>query len=75
MTYSKFEQTIQHLLNNAGVKPEAINTVFFTGGSSKIDAIQQHIMRLFSHAQKMEGDYFNSVGMGLTIEAQEIYHS
>ena len=70
----KLEQTIQHLLNNAGVKSEAINTVFFTGGSSKIDAIQQHIMRLFSHAQKMEGDYFNSVGMGLTIEAQEIYN-
>ena len=44
-----------------------------------IDSIDAHILELINerarHAQKMEGDYFNSVGIGLTIEAQEIYHS
>lgn len=70
---TKLERVIQNLLTTAGVHFEDINTVFFTGGSSKIAVIQTRLMALFQNAKKMEGDYFNSVGMGLAIEAQACF--
>ncbi len=70
---SKLQGVIQQLLQTAGVNADAVSTVFFTGGSSKIQVIQEQIMTLFKRAKFMEGDYFNSVGMGLAIEAKACF--
>lgn len=70
---SQLETVIQQLANQAGISLSQVNSVFFTGGSSKISLIRERIMQLCPEASLMEGDYFNSVGMGLTIEAQEVF--
>ena len=70
---SQLEQVIRQLAHQAGISLRQINSVFFTGGSSKIAFIRERIMQICPQAHLIEGDYFNSVGMGLTIEAQTVF--
>ncbi|MBD9485495.1 Hsp70 family protein [Pseudomonas sp. PDM14] len=64
---------VSALLVQAGVKAEAIDTVFFTGGSSGIPALRQSICALLPNARATEGNTFGSIGSGLAIEAKKRY--
>lgn len=63
------EKTVLMLLADAGVSKEAVNTVFFTGGSSGVPLLRQKIAALLPDARKVEGDLFGSIGAGLAIDA------
>jgi len=70
-------EQVQHIIDKinetvtmAGVQPEKINAIFYTGGSTKIPMIRDQINALFPLAEIVRGDAFGSVGMGLTIDAQ-----
>ncbi len=63
------EHTVQGLLADANVKPEAVDTVFFTGGSSGVGMLRQRISALLPNARKVEGDLFGSIGAGLALDA------
>lgn len=69
----KVEQLIQTLLETvqtAGVTPDQIDSVFFTGGSTQIPIIRQRIAQCFPKAEWVQGDVFSSVGKGLIIDAK-----
>jgi len=77
---SLFESAIGHLVDNvgvtvgrlladAGVKPEQVDTVFFTGGSSGVGMLRERIGALVPGARKVEGDLFGSIGAGLALDA------
>ena len=53
----------------AGLKPEEIQTVFFTGGSSLIPAVRTSVARAAPAARIASGSDFLSVALGLTLEA------
>jgi hypothetical chaperone protein len=61
--------TVGRLFSQAGVAPDAVDTVFFTGGSSGVTLLREHIARLVPHARKVEGDLFGSIGAGLALDA------
>jgi len=61
--------TVGRLLLEAGVKPEQVDTVFFTGGSSGVAALREHIAAIVPDARRVEGDLFGSIGAGLAIDA------
>ena len=63
------DQTVLKLLADAGVAASAVDTVFFTGGSSGVIALRERIGALLPSAQKVEGDLFGSIGAGLAIDA------
>lgn len=63
------EQTVGKLLRDAGVDAGAIDTVFFTGGSSGVPLLRQRISALLPAARRVEGDLFGSIGAGLAIDA------
>ncbi|MBC7452105.1 MAG: Hsp70 family protein, partial [Massilia sp.] len=63
------DQTVLKLLADAGVGAGAVDTVFFTGGSSGVIALRERIGALLPGAQKVEGDLFGSIGAGLAIDA------
>ncbi|MWV15596.1 Hsp70 family protein [Pseudomonas sp. L-22-4S-12] len=65
--------SVAELLQQAGVKAEEIDTVFFTGGSSGIPALRQSICALLPNARATEGNTFGSIGSGLAIEAKKRY--
>jgi hypothetical chaperone protein len=62
--------TLSTLLAKAGVRSEAVDTVFFTSGVSGVPILRECIATLLPKARRMEGDFFSSVGAGLAVEAQ-----
>lgn len=57
----------------AGVDADGIDTVFMTGGSSLVPAVEAVIAEEIPHASVRRGDDFLSVALGLTLEAQLRY--
>lgn len=63
------EQTVALLLKDAGVTVSAVDTVFFTGGSSGVPLLRQRVQALVPQARCVEGDLFGSIGAGLALDA------
>ncbi|GGY00981.1 Hsp70 family protein [Massilia dura] len=61
--------TVGRLLADAGVRPEDVDTVFFTGGSSGVAALRERIGAVVPSARRVEGDLFGSIGAGLALDA------
>ena len=58
-------------IRDAGLRPDGIHTIFFTGGSSRVPAVRQAIARAAPGARAAAGSDFLSVALGLTREAQK----
>jgi len=61
--------TVQRLLDEAGIAPERVDTVFFTGGSSGVASLRERIAAIVPGARRVEGDLFGSIGAGLALDA------
>lgn len=61
--------TVATLLAEASVRPEQVDTIFFTGGSSGVTSLRTRIAALLPDARKVEGDLFGSIGAGLALDA------
>ncbi|WP_354686293.1 Hsp70 family protein [Cupriavidus necator] len=66
---AKTEKTVQQLLVDAGVEGSAVDTIFFTGGSSSVPLLRQRLAGLLPEARCVEGDRFGSIGSGLALDA------
>ncbi|MEO8171195.1 MAG: Hsp70 family protein [Oxalobacteraceae bacterium] len=64
------ENTVANLLRDAGIAADAVDTVFFTGGSSGVRLLRERIAAVVPDARQVEGDRFGSIGAGLALEAQ-----
>lgn len=69
----KIEATLAALWRDAGVAPERIDTIFFTGGASGVPQLRRRIAAMLPQARPVEGDLFGSIGAGLAIEAARRY--
>lgn len=63
------EATVTGVLRDAGVAADAVDTVFFTGGSSGVQSLRAKIGALLPAARCVEGDLFGSIGAGLALDA------
>jgi hypothetical chaperone protein len=63
------ERTVQRMLLDAGVSADAVDTVFFTGGSSGVRSLRERIASVVPDARRVEGDLFGSIGAGLALDA------
>ena len=63
------ERSVSGLLRDAGVPAGAVDTVFFTGGSSSVPLLRSRIAALLPQARRVEGDLFGSIGAGLALDA------
>jgi hypothetical chaperone protein len=53
----------------AGLAPDAISTLYFTGGSSGMTALREAFADTYPDSRMVVGDLFGSVVSGLGIEA------
>ena len=67
---NQLQVTASRCIKNAGLKSDAIQTIFFTGGSSRVPAVREAIARAAPAARAASGSDFLSVALGLTREAQ-----
>ena len=65
----KLSDCVARCLRAAGVKAAQVDTVFFTGGSTFIPAIERACLVHTPQAKIVRGDKFASVGVGLTIDS------
>ncbi|MGZ5932782.1 MAG: Hsp70 family protein, partial [Rhizomicrobium sp.] len=63
--------TAAKCIRDAGLTRDAIQTIFFTGGSSRVPAVREAIARAAPAARVATGSDFLSVALGLTREAQK----
>jgi hypothetical chaperone protein len=63
------EGTVAGMLRDAGIAPGAVDTVFFTGGSSGVRLLREKIAAAVPGARQVEGDLFGSIGAGLALDA------
>lgn len=57
-------------VSHAGLEPEQVDTIFFTGGSSRVPAVRKAIEAAAPQARATTGSDFLSVALGLTREAE-----
>jgi hypothetical chaperone protein len=67
----RLHRTAAQCIRDAGLAPHAIQTIFFTGGSSRVPAVREAIARAAPNARIAAGSDFLSVALGLTREAQK----
>ncbi|MCX9158467.1 Hsp70 family protein [Niveibacterium sp. 24ML] len=66
-------ETVEAILDSAGIRRDQIDTVFFTGGSSGVPSLRQRIAAALPAAKAVEGDLFGSIGAGLAVDAARRY--
>ncbi len=66
---AKIERCIDDTLSRAGLRPDDIDLVFTTGGTSCIPCIKNLFIRRFGAAKMKQMDAFTSVAYGLGISA------
>lgn len=62
-------RTSARCIGDAGLKPNDVQTIFFTGGSGRVPAVREAISRAAPAARLTTGSDFLSVALGLTREA------
>lgn len=67
---AKLTETARLCIARAGIKPDAVQTIFFTGGSSRVPTVRNAICRAAPNAAVAAGSDFLSVALGLTRAAQ-----
>jgi hypothetical chaperone protein len=66
-------QAARETARQAGLKPEAVDTLYFTGGSTGLSPLVQRIAAAFPAAQSVRGDRFASVAHGLGVHARAVF--
>lgn len=62
---AQIEAAVSEALRRAAVKPEQINRVILTGGTSQIPLLYQKIKKMFGADKIIRPDFFSSVATGL----------
>jgi hypothetical chaperone protein len=57
----------------AGVAPQAVDALYFTGGSTGLQPLVERIGAGFAAAQQVRGDRFASVAQGLGLHARAVF--
>ena len=60
-------------VRQAGLKPQAIDALYFTGGSTGLQALTQRLQAAFPHAAGVRGDRLASVATGLGLHAARLF--
>jgi len=66
-------QTARDTVREAGLKPEQVNALYLTGGSTGLRLLADRIAAEFSQTQVVRGDRFASVATGLALHAARLY--
>ncbi|MDD3677145.1 MAG: Hsp70 family protein [Thauera propionica] len=66
-------ECVGQLLQDAGLRRDQVDTVYFTGGASGVPQLRARIAAELPAARSVEGDLYGSIGAGLAVEAARRY--
>ncbi|MBP6761428.1 MAG: Hsp70 family protein, partial [Thauera sp.] len=64
---------VEQLLQDAGLRRDQVDTVYFTGGGSGVPQLRARISAALPNARSVEGELYGSIGAGLAVEAARRY--
>ena len=64
---------VEALLQDAGLRRDQVDTVYFTGGGSGVPQLRARISAVLPGARSVEGELYGSIGAGLAVEAARRY--
>lgn len=67
------QECIDESLNLANLKPNQIDKVILTGGSSQVPAFISQLTEIFSTDKLINSNHFTSVASGLAIRAEQLF--
>ena len=67
---ARIVETARATVAQAGLRPDQIDALYFTGGSTGLRLLAERIAAAFPVAHKARGDRFASVATGLALHAQ-----
>ncbi|GAC1625722.1 MAG: Hsp70 family protein [Nevskia sp.] len=70
---AKIVETALATVDDAGLDPESIDAVYFTGGSTGIRSLREAIAAAFENSELVMGDPFASVARGLGVYAGRLF--
>ncbi|MGC4078914.1 MAG: Hsp70 family protein [Rubrivivax sp.] len=70
---ARIVEAARETLRRAGVAPESVGTLYFTGGSTGLNALVERIAAAFPAARRVRGDRFASVAQGLGLHARAFF--
>jgi hypothetical chaperone protein len=70
---ARIEQAAHEAARLAGVAPQQVDALYFTGGSTGLAALVDRIAAGFPKARRAEGDRFASVARGLGEHARRLF--
>ena len=65
----RMRSRVDEVLRMAGLTPDAVSAVFFTGGATRMPAVRTAIAAAVPAARVVTGDAFGSVATGLALDA------
>lgn len=71
--HERLRTTVLATAKSAGIGPQQLDAIYFTGGTSQIPDVRATIAACFPDAAIVDGDRFGSVGLGLAVEARRRY--
>jgi hypothetical chaperone protein len=72
---ARIVQAAAETVRMAGVAPESVDALYFTGGSTGLKPLVDRIAARFPKAQRVQGDRFASVAQGLGLHARAVFGS
>jgi len=70
-TIAAVRDKISETVRQCGLRNDGIDYVFYTGGTTLIPMVQKSINHMLPNAKALTGDMLHSVGIGLTLDAQQ----
>lgn len=70
---ARIEAATRETLRQAAVGAQAVQAVYFTGGSTGLAPLVERIAAVVPHAQRVRGDRFASVAHGLGLHARTVF--
>lgn len=72
---ARIEQAARETVRRAGIAPDGVQAVYFTGGSTGLRPLVQRIEACFPAARSIQGDRFASVAQGLGEAGRRLFNA
>ena len=70
---NRIASAAQHTLRQAGLAPDQVKALYFTGGSTGLPVLARRIAAVFPGAKIVRGERFASVATGLGVHAARVF--
>ena len=70
---ARLTETAGQCIQEAGIHPDRLDAIMFTGGTSAMGTVRQSVQRAAPAAEPLDFDRMGAVGRGLALSAERVF--